>query len=216
MQNTNIGEKIKSARQRQGLSMQKLIDIINTDPDRPQPEKLLLFDRYKSWEYGKNAIPSSWIPTLCKHLLCDAGYLFGEYEELTRQKVSMCAETGLSEPAIDALLGIYKYGPTNSLKALDTILQHEQMWKFLGRREETISGINLLWHIGQYLSDERAQSHYLVYIDSKMGYPEKQTEISTSNYITHGEPLAALYDRAILDTINDALKQIRKDRTEKP
>ena len=214
--NTNIGEKIKYARQKQGLSMQKLIDNINADPDRPQPEKDLLFDRYKSWEYGINAVPSSWIPTLCKHLLCDSGYLFGEYKELTRQKASLCAETGLSEPAVDALLGINKYGPVNSLKALDTILQHEQMWNFLSRREETISGINLLWHIGRYLSDDRAKNHYFVYIDSKMGYPEKRVEISADNYITHGEPLAALYDRSILETISDGLKEMRKESAKKP
>lgn len=99
MQNTNIGDRIAQARAKQGLSMQKLIDLINDDPSRPQPEKYLLFDRYKSWEYGKNAIPLNWIPTLCKHLLCDAGYLFGEYNELTRQNADICTATGFTSSA---------------------------------------------------------------------------------------------------------------------
>lgn len=99
MQNTNIGDRIAQAREKQGLSMQKFIDLINDDPSRPQPEKLLLFDRYKSWEYGKNAIPIKWIPTLCKHLLCDTGYLFGEYNELTRQNADICTATGFNSSA---------------------------------------------------------------------------------------------------------------------
>lgn len=99
MIDTNIGGRIAQAREKRGLSMQKLIDLINDDPSRPHPEKLLLFDRYKSWEYGKNAIPLNWIPTLCKHLLCDVGYLFGEYNELTRQKSDICTATGFNTSA---------------------------------------------------------------------------------------------------------------------
>lgn len=157
---------------------------------------------------------------ICQECNVSADWLLGiapENVQTTDTKLRTVSEvTGLSDVAVRTLSGINTYGPTKSLKALETILQHEQMWNFLSRQEETVSGINLLWHIGGYLSDDRAQNHYFVYIDSKMGYPEKRVEISADNYITHGEPLAALYDRATLDTISDCLKQIRKKNSEKP
>lgn len=104
MENTKfVGERIKKARQKQKLTMQGLVDKINDDYSRPNSEKLLLFDRYKSWENGTNAIPLCWIPTFCKHLGCDAGYLLGEYEERTWEKSRICYKTGLSEPAVDVL-----------------------------------------------------------------------------------------------------------------
>lgn len=172
----------------------------------------------RNWERGDN-FPSSIqeFAKLCTLLDCDPDYLLYEDSVYPHKEVqSIVDATGLSNDAAESLLGIHRYGPINSLKALDTVLQHEQMWNFLGRREETISGINLLWHIGLYLSEDRAPNHYLVYIDDKMGYPENRVEISASNYINHGEPLATLYDRAILDTIIDGLKEIRKEGSKKP
>ena len=104
MENTkSVGERIKKARQKNKLTMQGLVDKINADCFRPNSEKLLLIDRYKSWENGTNAIPLCWIPTFCKHLECDAGYLLGEYEERTWEKSRICYKTGLSEPAVDVL-----------------------------------------------------------------------------------------------------------------
>ena len=110
MQNTNIGDRVRSARQKQELSMQEFIDIVNTDPERPQPEKDLLFDRYKSWEYGVNAIPLGWIPTLCKHLSCDAGYLFGVYDDLKLELANITSSTGFSTEAANVIDDLDRVG----------------------------------------------------------------------------------------------------------
>lgn len=104
MENTKlVGERIRKARQKKALTMQGLVDKINDDSSRPNSEKLLLIDRYKSWENGTNAIPLCWIPTFCRNLECDAGYLLGEYEERTWEKSKICYKTGLSETAVDVL-----------------------------------------------------------------------------------------------------------------
>lgn len=103
-----ISERIQDARKRMGISREDLITLINKDPDRPisKRDKLpitLEFETYRRWEDGTNRIKLDWIPILCKYLKCDAGYLFGEYNELTHQKANIHYETGLSESAIDVL-----------------------------------------------------------------------------------------------------------------
>ena len=223
--NSEFGNRLYALRERIGYSTPRELALVICGYSKSEKglmgEDAQKVDRMRrniqNWEQGKNIPNSQMIATLCNLLDCDPNHLLYENFVYPRQEVKSISEaTGLSNNAAEALLGIYKYGPTNSLVALDKILQHEQMWNFSGRQEETISGINLLWQIGRYLSDDRAPNHYLVYIDDKMGYPEKRVEISASNYINHGEPLAALYDRAILDTINDALKQLRKESNEIP
>ena len=222
---TKFGERLHALRENAGYSTPRELALVLCG--YPQTERGLMGDEAKkvdrmrrniqNWEQGKNIPSTQMVATLCNLLDCDPDYLLYEDVVHPRKEVkSIVDATGLSNDAAETLLGIYKYGPNHSLRALNLILEHEQMWNFLSRKEETVSGINLLWHIGRYLSDDRAESHYLVYIDSKKGYPENRVEISANNYINHGEPLAALYDRAILDTINDGLKEMRKESAKKP
>lgn len=221
-----FGKRLKKQRKNAGYEKPRnlALAICGFSPDQKglldteQHRVAKAMQNIRNWERGDN-FPSSIqeLARLCNLLDCDPDYLLYEDSVYPRKEVkSIVDATGLSNDAAETLLGIHKYGPTNSLRALDMILQHEQIWNFLSRKEETASGINLLWHIGRYLSEDRAESHYLVYIDKKEGYPENRVEISASNYINHGEPLAALYDRAILDTINDGLKEIRKGNAKKP
>ena len=216
-----LGKRLKKQRKNAGYEKPRnlALAICGFSPnekglfDKEQHRVAKAMQNIRNWERGDN-FPSSIqeLAKICNLLDCDPDYLLYEDSVYPRKEVkSIVDTTGLPNAAAEALLGINTYGPVNSLKALDMILQHEQMWTFLSRKEEAVSGINLLWHIGRYLSDDRAESHYLVYIDKKEGYPNNRVEISADNYINHGEPLAALYDRAILDTINDGLKEMRKD-----
>lgn len=102
-----ISNRIMAARKKRKLSRDALIEEINSDPMRPKDAAgdclTLEFETYRRWEDGTNRIKCEWLPVLCSHLSCDVGYLFGEYDELTRQKASVCAETGLSESAVEVL-----------------------------------------------------------------------------------------------------------------
>ena len=220
-----FGERLYALRKKAGYDTPRELALVLCGYTKT--EKGLMDDNAKkvdrmrrniqNWEQGKNIPSTQMVAMICNLLDCDPDHLLYKDACYPRKEVPHISNaTGLSVDATECLLGIYKYGPTNSLKALDTILRYEKMWNFLGRREESVSGVNLLWHIGRYLSEDRAESHYLVYIDKKQDYPNNRVEISANNYINHGEPLAALYDRAILDTINDGLKEIRKQSNQKP
>ena len=221
---STYGQRVYALREKAGYNTPRELALVLCGYSKK--EKGLIDDEAKrvdrmrrniqNWEQGKNIPSAQMIATLCNLLDCDPDHLLYEDVRYPRKEVkSISSATGLSTNAVETMLGMCKYGPVNALKALDTILRHEKAWYFLSRQEETISGINLLWHIGRYLSDDRAPNHYLVYINEKTGYPFNRVEISADNYINHGEPLAALYDRAIMDTINDALKQIRTESNTK-
>ena len=55
------------------------------------------------WENGVNLPPLDTLLTLCNSLKCDIGYLFGEHEERRRVAADICAETGLTEEAVERL-----------------------------------------------------------------------------------------------------------------
>ena len=58
----------------------------------------------RAWETGTNAVPIERIPALCDALQCDAGYLFGEYDEKTRQIADIVKETGLAPDVVSMIL----------------------------------------------------------------------------------------------------------------
>lgn len=91
-----MGIYIKRAREKKGYTARELTDALSD-------EDAGLYDRFKKWENGENRVPIDAIPGLCAVLGCDTGYLFGEYEELTRQHADICSETGLTEDSVNAL-----------------------------------------------------------------------------------------------------------------
>lgn len=101
-----IGINIKRARKEKKLSMQAFADILAANRKAPvlrgKPDTISV-DRLKMWENGTNPVELEWIPAICDVLGCDVGYLFGEYEELTRQVSDICKATGLSEDAVEAI-----------------------------------------------------------------------------------------------------------------
>lgn len=98
-----VGERLTKARNRKKITRQELADELSHHGKAPASKRGVSYDRLKEWEYGNNAIPLEWIPAVCDVLECDVGYLFGEYEELTRQATDICKETGLSEDAVEAI-----------------------------------------------------------------------------------------------------------------
>ena len=200
--NYAISERMKQARLRRGISRQLLIDEINRDIDRPKERgtdfpKDLEFETYRRWEDGTNRVSLDWLPVLCRHLYCDIGYLFGEYEELTRVATDIRSETGLSVKALESLIGIYKYGPTDTLNAINTLLENEGIWMFLGHQAEEIEGKNPLSAIGTYLSG---------------GNPTNGLILPNGERL-HGENytlVQALIDRTNLDAVQDSLKAVKK------
>lgn len=58
------------------------------------------------WENGVNLPPLNTLLSLCNSLKCDIGYLFGEHKEHRRVAADICAETGLTEEAVETLMAI--------------------------------------------------------------------------------------------------------------
>lgn len=87
-----IGDRIKKARNMKGFTVDKISELISVEPRK-----------YYRWEHGDYLVSIDAIPGLCAVLGCDSGYLFGEYEELTRQRADICSETGLTEDGVNGL-----------------------------------------------------------------------------------------------------------------
>jgi transcriptional regulator with XRE-family HTH domain len=102
-----IGERIKQARKLNNkMTQQALADRLSGSKKAPILNGKLNAvsqNRLKKWEDGTNPVELEWIPAICDVLGCDVGYLFGEYEELTRQVSDICKATGLSEDAVEAI-----------------------------------------------------------------------------------------------------------------
>lgn len=65
-----------------------------------------------------------WIPAICEILGCDAGYLFGEYEEYTIDKQKIKEKTKLSTKAIDWILK-NRDGNQQRVQALNELFEWE-------------------------------------------------------------------------------------------
>ena len=192
-----VGERLTKARNRKKITRQKLADELSHHGKAPASKRGVSYDRLKEWEYGNNAIPLEWIPAVCDVLECDVGYLFGEYEELTRQATDICKETGLSEKAADSLIGLHKFGPGKSFSALISLLENEVVWKFLGHKEEEITGINPITAIGNYLSGGNPVNGLIL---------QNGARICGENY----QMLQSLILRMYLDKVQEALKELKK------
>lgn len=195
-----IGINIKRARKEKKLSMQAFADILAANEKAPvlrgKPDTISV-DRLKMWENGTNPVELEWIPAFCDVLGCEVGFLFGEYEEYTKQKANICRETGLTEKAIDSLIGLHDYGPTDSFKTLVSLLENEEIWKFLGNKEEKITGINPITAIGNYLSGGNPVNGLML---------QNGERICGENY----QMLQSLILRMYLDKVQEALKELKK------
>lgn len=212
--NYTISSRIKAARERLGISRENLIARINSDSERPISRRsnelqTLEFERFRRWEDGTNGVKHEWIPILCKHLKCEVGYLYGEFDNFTQTATDIQKETGLSSKAVESLLGICKYGPSNAFQALSLILENEDIWKFLSCEAEKVSGKNVLSLIGSYFSVSDAKNNGFIVSDG-----ENSVRLSGADHIrsisNNGvHMLQPLLERTQLDSVVDALKEIK-------
>ena len=161
-----------------------------------------------NWENGKCKPSVDEIALLCKLLNCDPEHLLYQDCVHPRKDTKTVMDiTGLSESAVDALIGIYQYGRKADLWTLDFILNNEDSWRFFKGESEKIEGINLLLALGHYLSAKGESHTYLISVDDNSRFPYCKTEISAENYIMPGGHLA---QRVSLDAVTDAIKALRK------
>lgn len=124
------GSKLKDARGT--ISRQKLVNILNSREDRPvigNEKATLSIETLKKWEYGENPINIEWLPVICDVLGCDIGYLFGEYKQKRREVSDVCAVTGLSPGAVNAILYMTENGKKD---VLNQTISNYHFFRFLG------------------------------------------------------------------------------------
>lgn len=165
------------------------------------PEELKKIERKRrnisNWENGNNLPSLNDFISLCNTLDCDLDYLLGTCQFPRKDTPSIMEATGLSEKAAESLIGIFRYGPTDSLTAINALLEHEDFWKFFGRLTEKAEDENPLYAIGTYLSG---------------GNPTNGVTMPNGTRI-HGEnynDIQIFIDRAHLDKVQDTLKSIKK------
>lgn len=95
-----MARRIMTARKAAGLTRQQVADAIGK-----RMEETFSVDVLKQWEYGTNRVRVDLIPLLCEILHVDAGYLFGEYPQFTRQLCDVQSATGLSKSVAEKLIG---------------------------------------------------------------------------------------------------------------
>ena len=100
-----MADRIMSAREAAGLTRQQVADAIGK-----RMEGTFSVDVLKQWEYGTNRVRVDLIPLLCEILHVDAGYLFGEYPQFTRQLCDVQSATGLSKSVAEKLIGHRYHG----------------------------------------------------------------------------------------------------------
>lgn len=95
-----LAQRIMAAREAAGLTRQQVADAVES-----RIGKTFSVDVLKQWEYGTNRVRVDLIPLLCEVLHVDAGYLFGEYPQFTRQLCDVQSATGLSKSVAEKLIG---------------------------------------------------------------------------------------------------------------
>lgn len=132
-----IGGNIRKMRESRGIERPNFCDLLNQSPYHPVFEKQAEMnpDRLKQWEYGANPVNLEWIPAICEVLNVDVGYLFGEYNEPTRQVSDVVVTTGLSAETVEFLQKNRSVAETISL--IDT----QQLALFSRRLEQIENAI---------------------------------------------------------------------------
>lgn len=142
-----VGQRLTKVRKSRGLTRQGAVDALNENSRAPSFEnrKFLGIETYKKWEYGENPVDIEWFPSICEVYSCDVGYLFGNYEEFTKELAKIKADTGLDQETASVLRSIKSRSDmedvsgafglaassTHALRALNCLIQNENNFYLL-------------------------------------------------------------------------------------
>lgn len=185
-----IGKRIRGERRIAGYTQEKLSERIYCD------RRSLI-----EWENGRRLPSLETMLLLCNLFNCKLGWLLCDPEYTCRdgRTTDICKETGLSPKAAESLIGISEYGGKETLAAINTLLEHEDIWRFLGPEGKEIEAENPLSAIGVYFSDAGPENGLVV------SGEDGPIRIQGRDY----KRLKALIDRTLLDAVQDALKAIK-------
>lgn len=218
-----IGRRIATAREEQGITRPKLVEMLNKFEDRPitngKSEEMAV-ERLKQWEYGNNPVALEWMPLLCRALSCDIGYLFGEYDERRRQTSDICKETGLNERSanyLQALQNAVTERPYSSfiqkfyLKMLNTFLCSNEFWGTLEFLRDAYIVKNRLAFNGfapPYPNEEETgdKNEHIKWL--KQEFNIRSVAGLTDDYIIGREEMAMVYLRRAGDIFNNMINRI--------
>ncbi len=142
-----VGQRLTKVRKARGLTRQGAVDALNESDRAPsfKCRKLLGIETYKKWEYGENPVDIEWFPSICAVYSCDMGFLFGDYEEFTKELAKIKSDTGLDQETA-SVLQFMKFqsdmedkngyfglaaSSTHALKALNCLIQNENNFYLL-------------------------------------------------------------------------------------
>lgn len=123
----SMGEKIISARKERGLSQAAFIDLLGENGVKIARNRL---SKIENGEEGHFSL--DFLLAVCRLFGWDMGYLFGEYEEKTKEKHLICQRTGLSEKAVDKLLLLKEYNSREwHIDTINGIMENENFIDFV-------------------------------------------------------------------------------------
>lgn len=165
-----------------------------------------------NWENGKCKPSVDEIALLCQLLNCDPEYLlYGDYQTPRLEVQNAMIITGLSEEAIENLIGAKEYGPTSSIQAIDFLLRKSTLWKFFARLQDTADD-DALFSLASYLAPDSD----LFYIRSSSDgsftefYENDFIQTAPENTFINAK---FLFDRARLDALEISLRKLKDEYT---
>lgn len=150
--NKQIGERIKLARKKRGLTQEELGEKIFVS--RPTIIR---------WEKGEGCIEPVDFSRICNVLHCDVGFLFGEYDTFTRKQESIGERTGMDDDAVDILLKCKKFLDSGYLSYVDLYKELDFTNSFIKRRRSLATILDSLLRLkhNEKILKNYPYKHYL-------------------------------------------------------
>lgn len=132
---STVGNRIKTEREKIGL---KKADFLPRIYKSVTSHKTLT-----AWENGERLPDTDSLALMAELFDCDIGYLLGDYAERHRVTADICAETGLTEKAVDVILQYKKQDPYY-IKSLNFLLESDNFEAVLDLIYEYSEALQLL------------------------------------------------------------------------
>lgn len=113
-----IGTRIKTERERKGLSKKELLKEIYMAESS--------IKTLSAWENGSRIPDLNSLARMAEIFQCDVGYLLGDYDTKRQQNADICQTIGLSEESVNFLRNMKQWGITSEAKIIDLLLWDAQ------------------------------------------------------------------------------------------